>query len=274
MNNKLFRLIGAGAIFLMLLVYFGASATTIKQGDAGVVYNRNGGIEDKTLGQGLHFIWNPMKKVTKYNISTKNVESPEMSLATKDGKPLTVDITYDYASDVERLPYIFNKFKGAKPEAIEESWMKARLKDSALSVTSKYTILDVFQKREEIRKEIQETFTESVGKHGFIVENVVFGTPKPDANTENAIQEVVNRQQELEALKIEKAKAKEIAEKKLIDAKGESDAEIEKARGVSKSNEIIDKSITPQLLKKMEMEARQKHGWVEINGAGGVMVDK
>lgn len=270
-------------IFFILIIGWFSITETINQGHAGVVYNRSHGVEEQTLGQGLQFV-NPMERITEYPVSTETVVN-KLSLATKDGKPLTVDITYDYLNNVEKLPYIYNKFKGQKPEAIEETWLKARLKDSALTVTSKYTILQVFQKREEIRTEIEKTFTSNVKEHGFIIENVVFGTPEPDASTKQAIQAVVDAQQQLEALKIEKEKAIQIAEKQKIEAEGNADAKIEEARGTAeatllqaqaqaKANKELNASLTENVLKRMELEARAKHGWLTMSGISGVIVDK
>ena len=272
MSKIIKRSIIGVAILVALMVGWFSFTVTIDQGHAGVVYKRSTGVQEQTLGQGLHGT-TPWERITEYPVSTETVTYSELSLATKDGKPLTVDIGYDYMNDIEKLPYIYNKFKGQKPEAIEESWLKARLRESALAVTSKYTVLDVFQNTEQIRLEIEERFREDVVKHGFLVENVVFGTPQPDEQTQEAIQSVVNKQQELEALKIEQQKAEVEAETKLIEAQGQANADIEKAKGQAEANEIVSKSITDNILKRMEMEARQKHGWVEINGAGGVIVD-
>lgn len=272
MSKGFVSLVAGVLLFIMLIIGWFSFTATINQGHAGVVYSRSHGVEEQTLSQGLKFV-NPMKRITEYPVSTETVEYKELSLATKDGKPLSVDITYDYLNNVEKLPYIYNKFKGQKPDAIEETWLKARLKDSALTVTSKYTILQVFQAREEIRTEIENQFREDVKEHGFIIENVVFGTPTPDANTATAIQEVVNRQQELEALKIEKQKAELTAEKQFIEAQGVANAEIEKAKGTSQANKEITKSITPEILELEELKARQKHGWITIQGSGGVIVE-
>lgn len=268
------HILGAGGFFVLLLacvIGWFTFTETINQGHAGVVYNRSHGVEEQTLGQGLHFV-NPLERITEYPVSTETVKNA-ISLATKDGKSLSVDLTYDYLNDVEKLPYIYNKFKGQKPTAIEESWLQARLRDSALTVTSQYTILQIFQEREKISVAIEEQFREDVKEHGFLIENVVFGTPEPDENTAKAIQAVVDAQQQLEALKIEKAKATETAEKNLIESQGKADAQVAEAEGIAKANNLIQKSITPELLKKMEMEARQKHGWVEIQGIGEAIVD-
>lgn len=260
------------AIFMVLIIGWFTFTETINQGHAGVVYNRSHGVEEETLSQGLKFV-NPLERITEYPISTETVKN-DISLATKDGKSLSVDLTYDYLNDVEKLPYIYNKFKGQKPETIEESWLRARLRDSALTVTSKYTILQIFQERESISKAIEEQFREDVKEHGFLIENVVFGTPEPDENTQKAIQAVVDAQQQLEALKIEKAKATEIAAKQLIESQGTADAKVAEAEGQAKANNLIQKSITPELIEKMEMEARMKHGWITIQGATPLVESK
>ncbi|MER2007168.1 MAG: prohibitin family protein [Psychrobacillus sp.] len=257
--------------FVVLLVGWFSFTETINQGHAGVIYSRSHGVEDKTLSQGLKFV-NPMTRITEYPISTETIDYKKLSLATKDGKPLSVDITIEYFNSVDKLPYIYNKFKGQKPKAIEDTWLKSRLKESALEVTSKYTILEVFQKREEISTTILESFRKDVSEHGFEIENVVFGTPKPDANTQKAIQAVVDAQQEVEKLKVDKQKAQLQAEKDKIEAEGKAQAKIATAEGEAKANELVQKSITPELLKKMEMEARLKHGWVEIQ-TGQVITD-
>ncbi|WP_330729640.1 prohibitin family protein [Bacillus subtilis] len=279
-ENKMKKYIKRGAftvggVTVALVLWFNFTET-INQGHAGVVYSRSHGVEDKTLGQGLHFV-NPIKRITEYPVSTEVVNYNKLSLATKDGKPLTVDITIEYLNNVEKLPYIYNKFKGQKPEAIEESWLKSRLKESALEVTSKYTILEVFQNREVIRTDILKQFQKDVKKHGFVIENVVFGTPHPDEKTQKAIQNVVDAQQAVEKLKVDKQKAQLEAERQKIEAQGKADAEIEKAKGEAEStkvkaqaeadaNKLLNDSLTDKVLKKEELDARMKHGWVEIQG--------
>lgn len=274
MNAK--RIVMAGVLGVAVLVgggMFLASLTTIDQGHVGVVYNRNGGVEQQTLGQGMHFV-SPMQKVTQYPVALETVEYQNVQLATKDGKPLTMSMTFNYMNDPEQVVNIFNKFKGAKPEAIEQGFILSRIKEAALSVTSKYTILEIFQNREQIKVEISKEFTEDMKQQGFTVTDFVLGTPTPDESTAKAIQAVVDAQQQLEALKIEKQKATEIAEKQKIEAEGKAQAAIAEAKGQAEANRLIQQSITPELLKKMEMEARIAHGWIEVQGASAVVTNK
>lgn len=270
MSKRFAGIVGLGVAVVVGGIITLMSLKTIDQGHVGVVYNRNGGVESQTLSQGTHFI-SPMKKVTQYPVALETVEYKDVQLATKDGKPLTIGMTFNYMNDPTQVVDIFNKFKGAKPENIEQSFILSRIKEAALSVTSKYTILEIFQNREQIKVEISKEFSEDMKAQGFTVTDFVLGTPTPDESTAKAIQTVVDAQQQLEALKIEKQKAQAIADKSKIEAMGRATAAIEDAKGVAEANKLMQQSITPELLKKMEMEARLKHGWVEIQGTTPVI---
>ena len=275
-SDSLVKYIKRGALtvvgLVMALVLWFNFTETIDQGHVGVVYSRSNGVQEQTLSQGLHFV-NPMTRITQYPVSTETVKYKGLKLSTKDGKSINATVTFDYYNDATKTPHIYDKFKGQAPDVIEESWLRARLTDASLKVTSKYTILQVFQNLTSIHTEIQKTFKEDVKAHGFIVERVIF-SPEADKETQVAIQKVVDKQQELEALKVETMKAEETAKKQLIEAEGKANAEIEEARGVEEANKIVSKSITPEILKMEEIKARQKFGWVEVTGAEGLIVDK
>lgn len=227
--------ITVGTIVVLTVGWF-SFTETIQQGHVGVVYSRSHGVEKQTLSQGTHFV-NPMKRITQYPISTETVTSKE-TVSTKDGKTLDVKVTYEYHNDQTKVASVYNKFRGQTPEAIEASWLKARLNEATLQVTSSYSVLEIFQNHEKIRGEIQEVFKKDIKQYGFEVEKVNFGTPIPDAQTQQAIQQVVNAQQGLEQLRIQKEQAQLTADKQKIEAEGKAQAQVAEAEGEAKSTEI------------------------------------
>ncbi|WP_257149586.1 SPFH domain-containing protein, partial [Bacillus cereus] len=100
----------------------------------------------------------PFERVTEYPVATGTVKVEKFKAQTKDGKALDVSMSYDYSNELEKLPHIYNKFKGQDPEIIEESWLQTRIKKATLNVFSKYSVLDVFQKQGEINAEIEKEF--------------------------------------------------------------------------------------------------------------------
>lgn len=45
-----------------------------------------------------------------------------------------------------------------------------------------------------------------------------------------------------------------------------------KSEGEAKANKVKSDSITDNLIRMKEAEAREKHGWVTVNGAGSTIV--
>ena len=95
----------ATGIIIVLAIIIGLFCTErIPAGYVGVVYNMNGGVEDKVLTQGWKFV-SPTKKVTKYSIALepsymtrdKQGDSPEdesFEIPTKEGASLEADIAF------------------------------------------------------------------------------------------------------------------------------------------------------------------------------------
>lgn len=266
--------IGSGIIAVVLAIMFFSSITIIGQGHAGVIYSRADGVKEETLSQGWHFVpfW---KRVTEYPVSTETVKVNEFSVQTKDGKPLKVELSYDYANELEKLPYIYNKFKGQKSEVIQEGWLQTRVKKATLNVFSSYSVLEVFQHQGKINAEIEASMRKLVQQHGFMVDSVTLGSPTPDKQTAKAIQQVVDASQKLEKIEIEKKQSKALAEKRTIDAQGIADADIIEAEGKAKANETLNKSLTDKIIKHEYIKKWDgKEPTTKVNGEAGVMISK
>lgn len=285
-DDKMMKNIKRGAIalgtFVVLTVGWFSFTETIDQGHVGVIYSRSHGVEKQTLSQGLHFV-NPMTRITEYPTSTETVTSKE-TVSTKDGKTLDVKVTYEYHNDPTKVADVYNKFRGQEPVAIESSWLKARLNEATLQVTSQYSVLEVFQNHEKIRQDIQDAFAKDIKKYGFDVEKVNFGTPIPDVQTAQAIQQVVNAQQQLEQLKIQKQQAQLNAEKQKIEATGKAEAQIASAKGeaestlvkaqaTAKANKEIQASLTGEVLEYQKLNKWNGQNSTTVLGGQGVNVN-
>ncbi len=285
--------IAAGVVVIGGLIFGCMSTTTIDPGYVGVVYSLNGGIQSDVLTQGLQFKA-PWHKVRQYSVATEQgylsadkKEGSEgddsFSIPTSDGKLVNVDLEYSYHFDVEKVPDTFTMFKGQSGQYIEETFMRGKLKTWAGEVSSKFSVLDIYgEQRTELNAQVYEHVKGKFEDYGIVIDAISFSRIGLDPQTEQAIQERVNAQQSLEKEKVETEKAKQVAERKKIEAQGAAEAALIETKGQAErkevlakadalTNELISKSLTPELLQKMEMEARIKHGWVEINGASAIV---
>lgn len=77
---------------------------------------------------------------------------------------------------------------------------------------------------------------------GFMVDSVTLEAPKPDENTAKAIQGVVDAQQQLEKLEIEKT------------GYCCHERDIEEAKGKAQANEVLKQSLSPEIVEIKKIE--------------------
>jgi regulator of protease activity HflC (stomatin/prohibitin superfamily) len=260
---------GVGVVVLLIgLLLF---TERVPEGKVAVVYSPSGGAV-KTLNPGWHVI-GLFEKTQEYPTRVTIVKT-DVGTVTKDGKKLTLPARYEFKVDKKEVLKIFKELGSQDIEQIQEGYLYQRLFKATRDTVSGYSVLDIFGSGSAAASgEITQKMAETSKGLGFIVTDVTLGNPKVDKETQRAIDDRVKAAQQLEKLKLDKQIAKEDAEKKRIEAEGKAVAKIAEAEGEAKSNKIITNSITENLLKKIEAEARLKHGWVEIQGVGSAIVD-
>ena len=96
-----------------------------------------------------------------------------------------------------------------------------------------------------------------------------------DEDTRKAIDAKIAAQQNAETQAIQNQtnidKAKADAEAKVTAAQGDADAKVIAAQAEADANAKINSSITDQLIRMKEAEARLKHGWVTVQGSDTVV---
>jgi regulator of protease activity HflC (stomatin/prohibitin superfamily) len=266
MNNKMLGGILTGVIVVGGIFGGIAALEKIPAGYVGIVYNAKGGIEDKVLPQGWHFLA-PWKKVTEYSVATeqgvlakdKEDEDNDESflVPTKDGKGVVVDLEFSYRFDVDKVDELFTKFRGQDGEDIANSYIKMKMKAWSGEVTSKFSVLEIYgEKRAELNQQVYNHVKDKFAKDGIIIESTNFSRIGLDKATEKAIQSRVNAQQQLEKEKIELDKAKIQADKLRVQAQGKADA-----------NDILQQSITPELIEFKKIEK-----WNGVDAPGGTPI--
>jgi len=260
------------AVVAVLAIIIGAVTFTerVPEGKVAVVYSPSGGAI-KTLDAGWHPI-GLFQKTQQYPTRITIVKT-KVSVTTSDGKKITLPVRYEYKTDKKQVLEIFKELGSQNIEQIQEGYLYQRLFKASRDVITQYSVLDIYgSKTSEASAKITETMMKSSQQLGFMVTDVTLGSPELDKETQKSIDARVQASQQLEKIKLDKQIAEEEAEKKIIEAKGSAEAQIENARGRAESFRILGESVTPELLKLKEIEARQQHGWVEVQG-GNVITD-
>lgn len=261
-------------IFVVLVLFF--CTVRIPAGYVGVVYNMNGGIADKTLSQGFHLVA-PTQKVTTYSIGieqsyltsgddgdSRNDESFEVP--SNDGKGLTVDMTFTYRYDADRVADTFTRFKGQSGKDVKDVFIKPNIMSWTKEVTAKYSVIDLLgDKRASLNSELTDYLKNKFEPYGIVIESVSLINIDPDEETRSAVQKKVNAQQDLELAKIEQQTANVNAEKEkevaITKANQEketaqinAEAKLIEAQAQADANRLISQSLTPELIAQQKLE--------------------
>lgn len=263
-ENKLVGL-GIGAVVVLGLGTVGAFKffEKIDNGYVGVRYSMNGGVRDEVLTQGVKFVG--LDKVTQYPIRLQTIQAKDVSVSTSDGKKTTVNIKYDYKIDATKAAKMYKEFGNITSEDIEKGWLKSKLQKEAREVYSKYSLLSVLSgDSSKVESALLENFSKAVESKGFEVEDVTVGVPEVDTDTQKSIDAIIRAGQENEKAKLDAETAKTQADSEAYKKTKAAEAEAE-------ANKKVAESVTDELIRYTEAQARQKHGWVTTNGANTVV---
>ena len=295
MRKSLGGIATAVIIALVVIVLF-VCTVRIPAGYVGVVYNMNGGISDRTLTQGFHVI-SPTQNVTTYSIgieqsyltASKDGDSSDdesFEVPSNDGKGLTVDMTFTYRYDADRVADTFTRFKGQSGKDVKNSFIKPNIMSWTKEVTAKYSVIDLLgDKRATLNSELTDYLKQKFEPYGIVIESVSLINIDPDEDTRSAVQKKVNAQQDLELAKIEQQTANVNAEKEkevaITKANQEketaqinAEAKLIEAQAQADANRLISQSLTPELIRQQMYDKwNGKLPTVQAGNDSSVIVD-
>ncbi|SKA12025.1 Regulator of protease activity HflC, stomatin/prohibitin superfamily [Pilibacter termitis] len=259
-------LVGIALVVAIPIVAF--RYKVVQNGYVGIKYSIVGGTKEKPITQGGHFVGFGTK-VIQYPVRNTSIKSSGISAVSKDGKRLNVTVRYLYKIQESKAVDIFREFGTSDIKSIEDGWLYSQLSSAIKNVYAKYDVLQsIAEKAGDIQNEVQEQFHQKAIEKGFDVSDVVLSAPDLDEETQNTIDSIIKAGQENE-------KAKKDAETAKTKADADYYVKVKEAQAEADANAKLTQSISDQLIRYTEAQARMKHGWVTVQGNdGGVIVDE
>lgn len=273
-----------------------ASLESIGQGEVGVVWTYKGGVKEETLGPGLHFV-SPFARVKEYPVSQQQLvlsnnpsdygkdEHPDWHVdAPADGGMVKLNLTVNYAFMADRVTDIYTKFNGMDGESIVESMVQNSIVAYIKEVTPQFTVMDIYSdKRAEVSAAITDYLnTKLNSEYGITVASALIIDVQLDDTLMQKVQAKEQAKQDAEKAELDaqtaiaqgeadKVKAEAEAEVMRIEAEAEAEKTRILAQAEADANSIINTSITENLIRMKEAEARLKHGWITVQGGTPVV---
>lgn len=274
------------------------SLASVGQGEVGVVWTMKNGVQEEVLTPGIHFI-SPTAKMKTYPISQQQLvlsndpsdhgeeSHQDWSIdAPADGGMVKLNMTVNYNFMADRVVELYTKFNGMDGNAIVDGMVQNSIIAYIKEVTPQFAVMDIYSdKRAEVSEAITEYLNSKLNEeYGINISSALIIDVQLDEILMAKVQAKEQAKQDAEKAELDrqtaivqgeadKAKAEAEAEVKRIQAEAEAEQTRIAAEAEAYANNVINESITENLIKLKEAEARMEHGWVTVQGTGTVVTE-
>ncbi|MGQ8338281.1 prohibitin family protein [Sunxiuqinia sp. A32] len=240
-NFKKSYLIIAAVIFV-ILIFFGSSMfVTLKPGERGVLFRPFGSGLDRehTYIPGFHIIA-PWNDLYVYDVKEQQREET-MDVLDKNGLSLNVDVSVRFNPIYDKIGYLHEIFGIRYVDQI----IIPEVRSSVRQVAGRYTAEEIYStKRSEVEAAIINETKEVLRQNNIDMRALLIRSINLPDQIRVAIENKLKQEQESLAYQFRLTKETAEAERKRIEAEG-----------ISRFNDIINKSLTDQILKQRGIEA-------------------
>lgn len=211
----------------VVVLSFLASCTIIRPGEVGVK-QRVGKLSESILEEGAHG-YNPFTtRIIKTPIRTENLEI-RLNLPSKEGLNVSGEISILYRIEKTKVPHLIETV-GLQYENI----IRNVFRSASADVCAQFLAKDMHSgKRAEIEEEIKLIMGKNLDDHGIVVEAVLMKSINLPQGLYSSIEERLQAEQDALRMQFILEQEKLEAQRKIIQAEGERDAQLILAEGLS-----------------------------------------
>ena len=268
-TKQLYSLIG------LLFLVFGFFVN-IPANHVGIVYSPFGGTKTQTLSEGLK-VKNIFDTVYKISTETQTTTVENLTTQTKDAQFLTSTLNIKYKVNPSNAYMVFKQYKTLKNTS--DNLIVPTTQRVLELVTTNYNIIDILgEKRSEIYAELDSKLSEEFEKYGISFDSISITDMDAGEALEKAISDEAVAKKAVETAEQNLLKAETEAKQKSVQAQAEQDAakieaetKLIQAEADKKANELLNQSMSDEILQKLWIEKWDGKMPTYYGGDGGLM---
>lgn len=257
-----------------------AGCTTIPPGHVGIkvnAYGSNKGVDDYPVLTG-RVTYNPWStSIVEYPVFVQTVSwtkdpgeghpaNEEISFNTGDQMVVFADINLAYQLDPTKAPHFYVKFRADDIDKWTHGFLRNLTRTKFDEVAGRYKIEQIMGDNAPFLKEVRAIVQAELEPYGVHLEQMGFnGSPRPPQAVIDAINGKVKATQDAIRVENEVRQTQAQAQKDVAKAEGEAKAAIAKAEGEAKANQLVNSSLTSNLLEWRRLDI-QNHATSKWNG--------
>lgn len=241
-NSSLIKVAGiAISVFLILfLLILFLPFVVIGAGERGVVFNNASGVENRILGEGVHFRIPLVENVHSLSIKVQKNDI-KAEAASKDLQTVNTDIVVNWHLDASKVNWVFQNI--GEQQSIIDRILSPAVSEVVKAATAKYNVEEVIAKRTLLKQDIDNALTKRLESYHIVLDDVSIVNVDFSPEFNKAVEEKQVAQQNAQ-------KAIFQAEQALNDAT----ARVNKAKGEADAQRLVQQTLTPELLEKLSIE--------------------
>jgi regulator of protease activity HflC (stomatin/prohibitin superfamily) len=264
-SNKL--IIIAGVItFVVIIVVMFESVVVVQAGHRGVVLYV-GAVENRILGEGIHFIIPFAEQVVQLEVRTLKFQA-DASAASNDLQEVQTTIALNYHISPSQANTIYQQLGADYADRI----IAPTIQESVKASVAKFNAEELITKRATVKDVIAHTIANTLGARNIVVETVFITDFKFSPAFANqveskvvAFQKYLTEQNNLLAIKV-------VANQTVVQANATARANVAKANGESQAIRIITSQLkqSPDYLQWLSINRWNGQLPYALGGNGGV----
>ena len=231
-------------VALILGAVFGTGCTIVEDGEVGIAKSF-GSIRDEAVPPGLTWVFPPFRSVETWNAKIREIKE-SANVPSSEGMIVELDVSLLYRVLPETAP----KLRKTVGTSFESTLVVPYLRNAVRDTAGGYQVKDIYSEkgRKQFAATVLSYMRNKLGTYGVEVADVLLRDVRLPPNFKQSIERKLKAEQEAEQMEFELAKAKKDAE-----------IEIARASGSAKAQEIVNKTLSPQYLQYMWIQAIAKN---------------
>lgn len=271
-NEWRFNLKQLFAILGLLLIIPGF-VTRIPANSVGIIYSPFGGTKQETLSEGFHNK-NILDKVYKISTEVQTMTVENLTTQTKDAQFLNSTLDIKYRVNTSNAYLVFTQFRTLK--SMSENLIVPTTQRVLEHITTKYNVIDILgEKRNDVYSELELALSTEFEKYGVEFYSISISDMDAGEKLENAITDEAVAKKAVETAEQNLLKAQTEAKQKSVQAQAEQDAakieaetKLIEAEAEKKANEMLNQSLSDDILQKEWIEKWDGHMPTYYSGSG------
>ena len=272
--NTTSKVIG-GIIFLVLLFSapFLVRYQYIDSGNVGVMVNASGsnrGVDPNPRGVGRVFYCPLFQQVYEFPVYEQNViwsrDSKEgdqsITISSAQSAQVNCDVGIVFEIRDEKVPILFDKLR-RDIDYISHQWLRNHVQEALLRAAESMETMEILgEGKSKLLDTAKKNLNQDFEEYGIDVKMLTFiSSPRPEAKVQASIEATITATQVAKQAEAKVASSKAEADQAVETARGEAEsiklkslAELERAKNQALANEVLAKSITPELIQYQEVQ--------------------